>query len=240
MKTRKMFALLMAIALFLSGCSGLPSNPLKGNAVIDWVDFVKLGGHTYTRLWGGVVKTPSDVTGETVGEVQFKVADVVTNPEYRTKEGDAAFLAKGTKLYRVKGYESNQIIAAEDKNYMGGYRIYAEDGFAASVRRNYADISKDKVERIELYRDYTPKPFKTLAYSEQQQFLQLLNNGREMENYSPSNQNGDPVYYEMVFYTDEPLAYSFGLADDGANVYFPDRTTKLVDDEAAIRKLLQK
>jgi hypothetical protein len=166
------------------------------------------------------------------------VADVVTNPNYKTKSGDAGFLEIGTKLYRVKGFEANDIIAAEDVSRIGGYRLYAGDEFVKTMRNHYKDVPKDKVGRVELYHYNEKKPYKTLYNSEKEQFIMLLENGDDIPNYSSQNNGSDPTYYHMIFYTEEPFAYAFTLVDDGTNVFFSPWDTRIVDDK--IRKLIHR
>jgi len=229
--------------LALCGCSGIPGlsglsgNPIRGNAIIDWVDFVKLNGHSYTGLWEAAIQDPSDVTNQAAGKVKFKVGDVVSNPNYRTKDGDAAFLAIGTELLRVQGFAAEELLAVRDTGVIGGYRLYAEDGFAKTLRLRYADLPKDRVTRVELYREGNAEPYRTLQGADRERFLALLDGGRDTANYNPANRNGDPVYRRMVFYTDGPLAHSFMIVDDGENVFFSPWETRLVDDE--VRELLR-
>jgi hypothetical protein len=227
----------VVVALLLGGCSDSDADSIHGNAIIDWVDFVKLNEYTYTGLFDGVIKNPLDVTDEVAGEVKFKVGDVVTNPKYRTKPGDAAFLAIGTKLYRVKGFEPNELIAAKEERLIGGYRLYAEENFAKTLQLNYKDVPKDKVERVELYRLGEVEAYRTLTGSDQERFIQLLDSGADTQDYTPADRDRDPTYYSMVFYTDGPIAYLYSIADDGENVFFSPWTTRLVDDE--IRVFLQ-
>ncbi|MEK3886191.1 hypothetical protein [Bacillus sp. FSL K6-3431] len=42
-----------------------------------------------------------------------------------------------------------------------------------------------------------------------QQFLDILNDSEENPNFQLDTEKGDPDYYEMVFYTDEPIAVCF-------------------------------
>lgn len=230
---------LMAAALLgcSGGISGLTGNPIKGNAIIDWVDFVKHGGHSYTGLWEAVLQNPDDVTGEAAGKVKFKVGDVVTNPSYRTKDGDAAFLAIGTELLRVRGFAEDELLAVRDTSLIGGYRLYAEDGFAKTVRMNYADIPKARVTKVELYREGNAEPYRTLEGSDKERFIALLDGGQDKRDYRPASQRGDPEYRRMVFYADGPLAYQYTIADDGDNVFFSPWETRLVDAE--VRELLR-
>ncbi|KGE16903.1 hypothetical protein [Paenibacillus wynnii] len=223
--------ILLTVAILLSGCS------MRGSSAIDWVDFVKLNGNSYSGSWESVIKNPNLVTREIVGEVKFKVSDVVTNPDYRTKDGDAAFLEKGTKLYRVEGFKTNEVIAARDKGSIGGYHLYVEDGFYKNVRQHYKDVIKDNVERVELFYLEDVNPYKTLVDDEKKRFIHLLESGKNTPNYTPQNKDGDPEYYKIVFYIDEPIAFRFTLVDDGINVFFSPWDTRLVDIE--IRTLLQ-
>jgi len=233
-------AVLWLAALFgcSGGISGTAGNPIKGNAIIDWVDFVKFNGHSYTGLWEAVLQNPGDVAEEVAGKVKFKVGDVVTNPGYRTKDGDAAFLEIGTELLRVRGFAEDELLAVRDETLIGGYRLYAEDGFAKTLRMNYADIPKAQVTKIELYHDSNIDPYRTLAGTDRERFIALLDGGRDTRDYNPANQHGDPEYRRMVFYVSGgPFAYSFMIADDGVNVFFSPWETRLVDAE--VRELLR-
>jgi hypothetical protein len=227
----------LLIIVLLCGCSRMHSNPFRGQVSIDWVDFVKLNGNSYMGLWEHVINNPSDVTDVVVGKVKFKVADVVTNPDYRTKAGDAGFLEKGTLLYQINGFKDDELIAAKDETRIGGYRLYAEEDFMKTMQHHYNDVPKDKVERVELYHNYEVKPYKALYNKDKEQFIKLLDSGKDTQNYTPNNQEGDPSSYTMVFYTDEPIAYAYYLADDGVNVYFSPWDTRIVALE--IRNLLQ-
>ncbi|GIP39415.1 hypothetical protein J31TS4_26950 [Paenibacillus sp. J31TS4] len=229
--------LLLSLVFLLSGCSFLPVRPTQGQAIIDWVDFVKLNGHTYTSVWNRALADPK-LVGEEAGHVNFKVADVVTDPYYRTQDGDAAFLGIGTKLYRVEGFSKEELLAAPDPNQPQGYRLYATEGAVQRASSIFDDLTANRISRIELYADYwrTP-PFRTLVQAEKDAFFRLLASGLDSPGYSPFTQSGDPAYTQMVLYTGEPLAYTFSLADDGRHVFFHPQETRLVDN--AIRAYLQ-
>ncbi|WP_208919312.1 hypothetical protein [Paenibacillus uliginis] len=224
----KTFGLLMII--LLSGCSSLQFNQNQTHTIIDWVDFVKLNGNMYTSDWGIVLKHENDVAEE-VGEVSFTVDEVVTDPGYRTKDGDAAFLDIGTKLYRVKGFGTDELIAVADDTRVNGYKLYIQDQFRSSMINRYDEIPKDKVNSIGLYCDNESKPYKTLTGKDINKFIKLLDDGVYSPNYSPNMNNGDPLYYLMVFYTDDPIGNSFSIADDSQNVYFYPDSTRIVDSE---------
>lgn len=240
MKSR--YFLFIILCLLLAGCPKAEPgqrdyDEINGNAIVDWVDFVMLNGHSYKGLYEGVIADPEQVTDKAVGRTTFKVADVVSNPGYKTRDGDAAFLPIGTELYRVKGFEADELIASRDPERIGGYRLYAETEFVNSVQRHYGDVPKDKTVRIELYRTQETKPYKTLQGTDKERFIQLLDAGQDVESYIPPNRDTDPIHYQMVFYADGPIAHSYAIFDEGEQVYFSPWTTRLVDP--AIRTLLQ-
>jgi hypothetical protein len=82
-----------------------------GSAVIDWTDFIRLDGVTYQSNYYEKGLAKSDV-GEPIAEVRCKISDVVTDPEYDLRDGDAAYLEPGSTIYSVRGYPSSFRIAA--------------------------------------------------------------------------------------------------------------------------------
>lgn len=235
MRIRWLGSVVLAV-LLLGGCSHMAHNPFMARADIDWVDFVKLGKYSYTSDFEVVLADPALVTDEVVGTVKFKVADVVTNPSYRTKPGDAAFLLKGTKLFRIRGYASDEAIAAEDKTHIGGYRVYVEDGHRDRLSLSYTRLPKDSVERIALFGSQETEPYRTLAGDEKDAFIRLLDSATDVSGYSLANGSRDQVSRMMVFYTDNPFGLGSYLFDDGTHVYFPPDGMRLIDDD--IRELI--
>lgn len=229
----KRLMLILLVTLCLAGCS-LVSNPIKGNAAIDWIDFVKLNGKSYSSDWGVILTNPEDVE-EIIDEVKFKVGDVVTNPNYRTKNGDAGYLNIGTKLYSLKGFSPDEVIVAEDSSRIGGYRVYQVQGMPTLIPR-FDDLPMEEVTSVSLYKDSGTEPFRTLEDKELKQFIQLLQSGRDVPGYTPDQQQGDPVYYKMVFDIGKSMAYAYGIADNHKQVFFSPWETRLVNEE--IRMLL--
>ncbi|MDP9394937.1 MAG: hypothetical protein M3Q27_12155 [Actinomycetota bacterium] len=75
------------------------------------------------------------------------LSDVVGDPDYRPRDGDAAFLPVGTELREIAGYRSDFRLAAHED---GRWRIYeAADVPDAGTGEDLLDI-RGKVRRVHL------------------------------------------------------------------------------------------
>ena len=94
-------ALLSAIVLTACSAAGLTS---RMGLHIDYLNVVRLGGITYLAQSppGGRPIAPGDL-GRAVGTVRTRLADL-NDPARQLRDGDAAYLPVGTKLYQLKGY----------------------------------------------------------------------------------------------------------------------------------------
>ena len=106
--------------LGLASCTFPPHGPSSSNTqnvVIDWVNFIRFGGITYlaapTRP--GRSLTENDL-GPVFATIAFKLEGNVHNPGYQSRDGDAAALDVGTKVYTVKGYNPTFRLAARENN----------------------------------------------------------------------------------------------------------------------------
>ncbi|HLH63078.1 MAG TPA: hypothetical protein VKV20_15465 [Ktedonobacteraceae bacterium] len=118
--------------LVLAACAALPpsrgqpaSNSQNGQTavVIDWVDFIKFGGITYVATSPGRPLVAGDL-GPVFATIKFKLDGNVQNPNYQSKDGDAAFLNPGTKVYTVKGYKPTFRLTAYQN---GEIQLYEAD-----------------------------------------------------------------------------------------------------------------
>ena len=108
----KKLSLATAIAtLILTACGA------RTAVSIMWMDFVQIGEIHYLSVHppfaedAGRVIQESDL-GPEFARVRFKVDGNVQEADYRPKDGDAAFLEPGTRLFRVKGYAPTFRLAA--------------------------------------------------------------------------------------------------------------------------------
>ena len=94
-----------------------------GTAHIDWVNFVKFEGIMYNGDGAHGPLDKSDL-GPVFDETRCEISDNVTDPEYDTRDGDAAYLSPGTPLYEVKGYDPSFRLAAK---WRGEWVLYEAD-----------------------------------------------------------------------------------------------------------------
>ena len=89
--------------------------------MIDWVNFVQVGSpHYVAGPQSPTVLTETDL-GPVYAKVKFKVSGYVCDPNYRLKDGDAAFLDPGSPIYQVNGHLPGEQLAAR---YKGEILLY--------------------------------------------------------------------------------------------------------------------
>lgn len=207
--------LLISLSL-LGGCSDWQHRA----TVIDWVDFVKTDDGMYMGQWNAVLRDSDTVTQEIVGTVNKKLDENVHNPNYSSKPGDAAFLNKGTKLYRVEGFEPEDVVAVQAEDQIGGYKLYVNEGYDGLPEQEFKAILRAMPSSVSVYTwEDNVQPLRIASGAEGQQLVELLQHSVYTPDYS-SNTEQDPIYYQIVFDTGEPILYIFSLWDDGTNVMF--------------------
>ena len=143
----KKWILLLPIVLLLAACSFNPSRflPSPQNSVIDWEDFVQWNDSTYSANYEiNQLEKDWETIGE-IGKVTYML-DGHAGANHRSKNGDASYLSKGTKLYAMKGYDPAFRIIADGKVYE-----VSEPGQAETVG-DFLDI-EGKVQRVILQSD---------------------------------------------------------------------------------------
>lgn len=207
---------ILLLGLFLAaGCSG----PRYGG-VIDWVDFVMTEDSTYTAAWNAVLRDPDSVTDDVVATVKKKLDENVHDSAYRSKPGDAAFLKKGTKLYRVKGFAPEDLVAVRDERQIGGYKLYVSDDYDGLPPEEFKSILRAPPDSVSIYRLNDVEPMRVASSEEGKRLTEMLRQAVYTPDYRPDRQEDDPLYYQVVFDTGEPVLYTFGLTDDGKNILF--------------------
>ncbi|OCA83111.1 hypothetical protein A8F94_18455 [Bacillus sp. FJAT-27225] len=221
--------IILLLTIILAGCQ----NPFQQTHVeIDWVDFIKWNGEEYNGILEGVISDSSHI-GKKVGEVKFRVADNVSDTNYKIKNGDAAYHEKGTALYEIKGLPG--YLAVKDSEAINGYRVYYARGEKDEYKWHFKDMPVDKVNRIQLYQSYTAEGNKLLKdlkdVEEVGRFMQMLKESEPRSSFQPNMQNGDPTYYDIVLYTGETIAYKYGMAYDGQTYYWSPWDTSILSND---------
>ena len=110
--------------LFADACQ-LPGSSSSCNAQIDWVNFIQVGSTQYVAGPQSSTVLQESELGPVYAHVKFKVSGNVCDPNYRLKDGDAAFLDAGTPIYQVIGQAPGQELAARFNGSIVVYRAMA-------------------------------------------------------------------------------------------------------------------
>lgn len=131
--------LVIALCLLLGACDGARGRPEA--VACDYRDFIRLGGVTYEVADHGVGRA---IDHRDLGPVVARI--LRGNPpasgdclSYRPEDGDAAFLAPGSPVYRVEGYRPSFRLAA---SHHGRLRLYeAREATGARVGADLLDLA---------------------------------------------------------------------------------------------------
>src|ERR1700674_5615766 len=109
------------VAFVLTAACQVPGTTATCNAQIDWVNFIQLSSTQYIAgPQSPTILQESDV-GPVYSHVKFKVSGNVCDPNYRLKDGDAAFLDAGTPIYQVNGQPPGLQLAPRFSGQMVAY-----------------------------------------------------------------------------------------------------------------------
>src|SRR5207244_6905618 len=112
-------------ALLVAAACQLPGSSSSCSAQIDWVNFIQVGSTQYVAgPQSPTVLQESDL-GPVYAHVKFKVSGNVCDPNYRLKDGDAAFLDPGTPIYQLSRQPPGEQLAARFSGQVVVYRATA-------------------------------------------------------------------------------------------------------------------
>jgi hypothetical protein len=115
---------LLAVVFMAAGCQ-LPGSAPTCNTMIDWVNFVQVGSTQYVAGPESSVVLQESELGPVYAQVKFKVSGNICDPNYRLKDGDAAFLEPGTPIYQVNGQSPAHELAARFNGQIVAYVAHA-------------------------------------------------------------------------------------------------------------------
>ncbi len=119
---------MVALALLLAAVCQAPGAPTTCNTQIDWVNFVQVGSTQYVAKQQPPTPLQQSDLGAVYAHVKFKVSGNVCDPNYRLKDGDAAFLDAGTPIYQINGQPAIEQLAAR---FDGRILVYTAMGPAS-------------------------------------------------------------------------------------------------------------
>jgi hypothetical protein len=118
--TSKAFVVVGAL-LLMTACQLLGSSS-SCNTQIDWVNFIQVGSTQYVAGPQSPTALQNGDLGPVYTHTKFKVSGNVCDPNYRLKDGDAAFLDAGTPIYQVNGHPPSDQLAAMFNGSLVVYR----------------------------------------------------------------------------------------------------------------------
>ena len=117
----RLFATL-AVGLFLAAGCQRPGAGSSCTAQIDWVDFIKVGATQYVAGLQPDISLQESDLGPVYAHVKFRIDKSVCDPNYRSRDGDAAYLDPGTPIYAVNGRSPFQVLAAHRDGRVVAYQ----------------------------------------------------------------------------------------------------------------------
>ncbi|MBO9607512.1 MAG: hypothetical protein J7639_16240 [Paenibacillaceae bacterium] len=243
----------LAVFLLTAGCAHKPiadpatasepstpaaSSPSAGTetqTVIDWVDFLRLNGISYTHSWEVALTDPNKL-GEAIGSVAFQVADHVTDTHYIIKDGDAAFLAAGTVVYALQDYPGREIVAVRDDQAIGGYKLYvADDERKNGLALTFEQTLQTKIARAALYPldGAANKPLVELTNGSQVYLADLLRRAAQGPNAAIPRESAPSVYYRLLLDTGATIGYVDTVYRSGNHYYWNHPEPKELPDAFA-------
>ncbi len=204
------------------------------NTIIDWVNFIRFSGITYlvmsTQTGRSLIE--SDL-GSVFATVNFKLEGNVHDPNYQSKDGDAAFLDAGTKVYTVKGYNPDTRLAAKGNNTLTLYE--ADTNPHAKRGSDLLDIG-GKVQYIGVVSDQDGvTELSAIKEPEQVQALTLMILNAPVDQNRPVS--GNKRYFVALHLTDGTVitrAYWLDANELARGILLPDAFGHAI--EATLRK----
>jgi len=138
---------ILLCCLMLTACSNASESREEPSDMIEWCDFIKFNDITYTSYREAGLKLTKEDLDKELYKVKFNVLNNVHDHTYKIKNGDAAFLPVNTKVYSIKGYNSDFYLAVLNSN--GAIALYVVDNPKAQKGEDLLDI-RDKVESISI------------------------------------------------------------------------------------------
>jgi hypothetical protein len=87
------------------------------------VNFIQVGTTQYVAGPESTTVLQASDLGPVYAHVKFRVSGKVCDPNYRLKDGDAAYLDAGTAIYQVNGHAPGEQLAARFNGNILAYSV---------------------------------------------------------------------------------------------------------------------
>lgn len=201
----KKWTMLLA-AIVLAGCSG--RFPTSEQTIIDWVDFVKWDGTTYSMNYDSDSESIQWQKAQKLGEVRFTL-DGNAGVNHKTKDGDASYLPEGTEIYAIEGYSPDFRVFASGRMFEVSEPAHAE------TLGSFLDVA-GKVERVILQSPIDGSFAGEFAEEHAELFIEHLLALPYEASYTQSE--GEPVFFALQL-NDGSLTSSVYWEDTGYITY---------------------
>ncbi|MCJ7839941.1 hypothetical protein MUB24_03230 [Lederbergia sp. NSJ-179] len=212
--------LLYISIILLAGCS---------QTAIDWVDFLEFRGNQFQVSHYAEISDPNFI-GEPIGEIKKRLKDHVKNPKYSPKNGDAAYLEPGTKLYSVINH--SHLIAVKDTDKINGYKIYVQEDRIPN-KRMLDQPDQLSLLKVEVYEEVEHNQFIFKKVIEKTEDLQkvkdILVTGKSDSSVVYQEEDPQSKSFALILYSSSPLAEKYAIYFDG-NQYF-DQNNQVLSKE---------
>jgi hypothetical protein len=191
-KWMKRLIILLFLSTFLASCNQTLGCP---DGAIEWVDLLKFDDVTYQHQFEDAPDEPLSAQiekADAIGKVTYKMADNACS-DHKMRNGDAAYLEKGTTVYGVKDYPSSLMVVANHKVYMADQKRDA---------KTIGDIYpiKDLVKDIHIESTDDGSRIHTFSTEAKEKFLNewlLLDVIDHMEMYKEEAFEGNRIFLEI-------------------------------------------
>ncbi|WP_062107530.1 DUF5301 domain-containing protein [Bacillus niameyensis] len=210
-----------ACLILLVGCS---------HVIIDWEDFLQFHGEKYFSD-AGVELSDLKFIGENIGEIKYTLKDNVKKSNYRSKDGDAAYLKTGTKLYAVINHPD--LIAISDPEKINGYKLYVREG-----DQNILDIPtflpEEPIKKIEIFEELENNEyiFNTMIDQKEkiQSFIELFQTSQSDTSLEYRDDDPKSKSYAIILYSSSPMASKHSIYFDGGKYFWLNKEYEILSD----------
>jgi hypothetical protein len=186
-----------------SGPPSVSGTPPSCTSIIDWNDFVRTDGISYSAAYSALGRP---ITSADLGAERFRVKNTISlttcDPYYRAVDGDSAFVPTGEPVFAVKGYAPTFRLATR---HHGQLVLYEADSNPAALRGTDLLDIEGRVKSIALLDQKTGRmPVSRLSDRRRvESLVRIIARASVDPNYPPAQSSGPVDYVQLAFELDD-------------------------------------